>query len=97
MSNIGEGGSDVFQSQTTRIIAKERISKASLDVASIILNSIKIPLFSFPPILENSNMMALNMIVKNASSLNLYHIIFFLFFKDSIYLFMGDTEREAET
>lgn len=47
-SNIGEGASDVFQSQTTRIIGKERVLKTTLDVTSIILNSIKILYFPFP-------------------------------------------------
>lgn len=59
---------NIFQSHPLSIIAEERVSKAILDVNLLILNSIKTPLLTFPLILENSDMMALNMGVKNGSS-----------------------------
>lgn len=66
--NIREGVLNIFQSHPLRIIAEERVSKAILDVNPLILNSIKTPLLIYPLILENSDMMALNMDVKNGSS-----------------------------
>lgn len=77
MCNIGEGATDLFQSQTTRITAKESISKTTLDVTFTILSSIKILYFHFPQHWKIQIQWILNLVIKNGSSLRLYYIIFF--------------------
>lgn len=67
-SNRGEGAPGVFQSHPPRIIAGERVSKETLNQAPIILSPIKTPLLFFSPIMENSDMMALNIDFKSGYS-----------------------------